>query len=261
MLFSFHRGALNAVCGMVALTVILLAVGCGRGATALRENNDPLVRHARDLKTAGQIDGAIRAYNDALDRRGDMPQTHMELAAIYHQDKKDYVRAIYHYQRFLELSPSSAKTNLVAQEIRRARMEFAASLPDRPSDAVQTFAAMVKERELLKGRISDLQAELDRLKGKPAPIPVAATAPHAAPPAVAVTNAAANVSTNAAVAVGETYVVKPGDTLAKIAREYYRDAGMAHAIFEANKSVMKTERDLRAGQKIVLPSKRRNRGG
>jgi LysM repeat protein len=249
-----------------ALCFALALGGCGPGMSEMRENRDPFVQRARELKQGGEIDAAIRAYNQALDRRGDMPQVHFELAAIYMQDKKDYISAIHHYQRFIDLDPSSQKTNLVAAEIRRAKMEFAASLPDRPSDAVQTIAAMEKERDLLKARINDLQSEVDKLKGRPpAPAVIAATNTSGrivAKPSPASSNSANQVSSAATNApAAETYVVQPGDTLAKIAREHYHDTGMAHAIYELNKNIMKSDHDLRAGQKIFLPPKRQNRGG
>ncbi len=237
--------------------------GCGPGVSEMRENRDPLVQRARSLKKGGEIDAAIKTYNQALDHRGDMPQVHFELAAIYLQDKKDYIDAIHHYQRFLDLNPDTKKTNLVLAEIRRAKMEYAASLPDRPSSAIQTIAAMEKERDLLKSRIVELQAEVDKLKGRPpAPIAIVATntpgraiSQQPAPPTNAVRQIS-NVATNAT--ASEIYIVKAGDTLAKIAREHFRDPGMAHAIYEANKITMKSERDLRVGQKINLPPKRLN---
>lgn len=243
MLFRLQR---LLAAGLVAL----ILAGCGGAVGELRESREPLVRRARDLRNAGDIDGAITSYVQALDRRGDMPQSHFELAAIYHQNKRDYVRAIYHYQRYLELDPHNDKTNIVAMEIRRARMEYAASLPERPSDAVQTIAAMAKERDLLRTRIAQLQAEVDRSKAAQQPAAVAApAAPSAgAPPAP---RAAATPPV-----APELYVVKQGDTLAKIARGYYGDAGMANAIFEANRDQLRNENDLKVGQKIKLPPRR-----
>jgi nucleoid-associated protein YgaU len=127
---------------------------------------------------------------------------------------------------------------------------------------------MTKERDLLKARIVELQAEVDKLKGRP-PAPVVSLEtnspvlpPVRSPPAATATNVARQISGVATnVPTPEIYVVQPGDTLAKIAREHYKDATMAHTIYEANKNVMKSERDLRAGQKITLPPRRQNRGG
>ncbi|MBT8141124.1 MAG: peptidoglycan-binding protein LysM [Gammaproteobacteria bacterium] len=51
----------------------------------------------------------------------------------------------------------------------------------------------------------------------------------------------------------EFYVVKPGDTLGKIAKEYYGDAMQYPKIFEANKEVIKDPDLIFVGQKIRIP--------
>lgn len=245
--------------------LLALSAGCSDRMAEMRENRDPLVRKGRDLRAGGEIDLALKAYNEALDRRGDMPQAHFETAVIYHQQKHDFIRAIYHYQRFIELSPESKKKPLVDAEIQRARLEFAASLPQRPSEAVQAIATMEKEREMLRSRIADLQRDVDRLNGRTnttTSAVVAAVPAHANAAGAATNRAVVAVATNVAatVSAATTYQVQPGDTLAKIARTYYRDPGMAGAIFDANRSILKTERDLKPGQRLTLPA-RQTRGG
>lgn len=247
------------------LVVLVLLTACSPDGGDLREGRDPLIRRARDLKAAADFDGAIRCYSEALDKRGDMAQAHLEVAAIYHQNKSDYISAIYHYQRFNQLNPGSQKTNMVAAEIRRAKMEYAASLPDRPSDAVQTIATMTTERDLLLKRVRDLQGEVDLLKAAAAmriaqPAGVAPAQPGLVQPPPQPRVAVAAAPTNAP-APRIVYTVKPGDTLAKIAREYFRNPAMANSIFVANRTTMKNERDLRVGQKIVLPPGARADGG
>ena len=54
-------------------------------------------------------------------------------------------------------------------------------------------------------------------------------------------------------AVAKTYVVKPGDSLSKIASKIYGDSRMAKKIFEANKDRMKNIDSLKVGQELVLP--------
>ncbi|KPJ50461.1 hypothetical protein AMJ40_02885 [candidate division TA06 bacterium DG_26] len=49
------------------------------------------------------------------------------------------------------------------------------------------------------------------------------------------------------------YVVKPGDTLAKIAREFYGDSGKWMAIYQANKAVIKDPNVLWPGMELKIP--------
>jgi len=47
--------------------------------------------------------------------------------------------------------------------------------------------------------------------------------------------------------------VKPGDTLSKIAKQYYGDASLYMQIFEANKDQLKDPNLIKVGQKLRIP--------
>jgi LysM repeat protein len=49
--------------------------------------------------------------------------------------------------------------------------------------------------------------------------------------------------------------VKPGDSLSKIAKSAYDDAGKYMKIFEANKNILKDPNMIQPGQKLVIPNK------
>jgi nucleoid-associated protein YgaU len=49
------------------------------------------------------------------------------------------------------------------------------------------------------------------------------------------------------------HVVKKGDTLSKIALEYYGDANLYPQIFEANRDILKDPNKIRIGQKLRIP--------
>ena len=49
--------------------------------------------------------------------------------------------------------------------------------------------------------------------------------------------------------------VKPGDSLSKIAKSAYDDAGQYMRIFEANKNILKDPNLIHPGQKLVIPKK------
>jgi LysM repeat protein len=51
------------------------------------------------------------------------------------------------------------------------------------------------------------------------------------------------------------YTVKSGDTLGKIAKEYYGSTSFKDLIFTANKGTLEQEDQLKIGQKLVLPAK------
>lgn len=55
-------------------------------------------------------------------------------------------------------------------------------------------------------------------------------------------------------AAGRTYKVQPGDSLSKIAKEFYGDATKYQRIFEANRDKLDNPDKIQAGQELVIPS-------
>lgn len=49
------------------------------------------------------------------------------------------------------------------------------------------------------------------------------------------------------------HLVKKGDTLSKIALEYYGDANLYPQIFEANRDILKDPNKIRVGQRLRIP--------
>jgi len=54
-------------------------------------------------------------------------------------------------------------------------------------------------------------------------------------------------------APSETYTVKSGDTLSKIAKQFYGDARKYSIIFEANRDILKDPNIIHPGQKLLIP--------
>ncbi|HLH02428.1 MAG TPA: LysM peptidoglycan-binding domain-containing protein [Bryobacteraceae bacterium] len=52
---------------------------------------------------------------------------------------------------------------------------------------------------------------------------------------------------------GRTYKVAPGDTLSKIAKEYYGNANDYNKIFDANRDKLSDPNKIQVGQELVIP--------
>jgi nucleoid-associated protein YgaU len=64
----------------------------------------------------------------------------------------------------------------------------------------------------------------------------------------------ADISIDASLPVPtRTYVVKSGDTLSKIAKEFYGDAGQYMKIFKANDTQLTDPDKIKVGQELVIP--------
>lgn len=51
----------------------------------------------------------------------------------------------------------------------------------------------------------------------------------------------------------QTYIVKKGDTLSKIAEEFYGDKMLYPKIFEANRDILNDPNKIKPGQKLRIP--------
>jgi nucleoid-associated protein YgaU len=213
-------------------------MGCARDAGTLdeRDRRDPGLQKAKALEKANDIDGAIEVYQQSLDRKPALARAHLELGLLYEQYKSDYLRAVYHYQRYIELRPTAEKRELIEGLIRKARINFAASLPGRSSEALKVIADLQKENALLKAEIAMLSG-VETTTG-PAVAAQSSSTPRPAPAQPAVT----------------TYTVKRGDTLSSIAAKHYGDARKWQAIYDANRSSLPSPKALRLGQTLIIPS-------
>ncbi|HEY0004194.1 MAG TPA: LysM peptidoglycan-binding domain-containing protein [Pyrinomonadaceae bacterium] len=52
---------------------------------------------------------------------------------------------------------------------------------------------------------------------------------------------------------GQTYTVKSGDTLSKISKQFYGDAGKFMDIFYANRDKLENPDTLQPGQELTIP--------
>lgn len=231
----------------VAFALILLAA-CSRSASVLdaREDRDPLMRRARAKEKARDIDGAIELYNEALMRKPELARAHLMLGLLYEKEKEDYLRAIYHYQRYLELRPQAEKKELIEEVIRRAKLTYAASLPDRPSAAVEEIA-------MLKREIARLKAELAAKEGA-ARARASVASPAVTPPRSNREEALVKPEPAPPEPPVQTYQVKRGDNLSRIAGKMYNDSTKWKVIYEANRNTLDSPESLREGQTLIIPN-------
>lgn len=255
----WKKKALLAVAVVVAVSG--LSSGCSRGAREAKESRDPLVRKARDLRADKDIDGAVKMYNQAIAENPDSARAHLEVAALYDQERRDFLRAIYHYQRYLELDPETEKKGQIEGLIRRCQLEYGATLPEKPTEVAREVALLQKERELLVKRIKDLDAENTSLRTEMAALknPAQPVTQRASTGTVAVAVQPAGGRPPVGVAVtnapprraAQAYTVQRGDRLASIARRF----GISpDKIYEANRGTMKTRDSIKQGQVLTIPA-------
>jgi len=259
-------------------TFVLFCVcwsGCSQlGESGRDEEKDPNYLTGKNRVAALDHQGAIDAFEKALADNPRSAAAHLELGLIHHQYlATNWARAIYHFEKYLELRPKANNADLIRQRISQCKLELAKEVP---------FAAVNQQmqRELEKmDRLSrdnaDLRQQLEQLKAqlaqRSASAPGGVTALNPASPpgsrplvsAQAASNPAAQIAQAVerpvsldpsrdiarGSATTKTHVVKSGEWPYSIARTY----GIKVAdLLSANPGV--DPRRLRPGQALVIPS-------
>lgn len=238
---------------LIFLCFAILA-GCDN-AHEITEKNSPHIRKGAEQAQQKRWDDAIRHFQKALDSHPEFSRPELELALIYHQQKKDYVRAIYHYERYLEKRPDSDKAPLIADWIRQARISLVAQIGQTSRGINEEIVRLTRENNLLRKQLDELKAAAQKPASKPEPKPEPAlTVEQEKPvpePEPVVEKPAPPPQEPAG--IPDTYTVQPGDTLSKIARTVFGDISRWKEIYNANTNRMDNENDLHPGQVITIP--------
>ena len=80
-----------------------------------------------------------------------------------------------------------------------------------------------------------------------------ASAAGGATPSADFSDVSGGASTTAPTSGGQTYTVKSGDSLSKIAKHMYGDASKWHRIYEANRDKIKNPDLIHPGQEFTIP--------
>ncbi len=153
------------------LTFIGMA-GCGRvGHLDERERNNRIVAKAYEMANQGDYDSAIALFTKALETYPRLSRPHLDLALLLHDRQHDYVRAIYHYKRYLELRPGTEKASMIRDRIRQAERAFGAlytvdgAAPGNLVEALETENSDLKQRNVaLEERLATLEQELGAVR-------------------------------------------------------------------------------------------------
>jgi tetratricopeptide (TPR) repeat protein len=204
----------------------------------------PLVRKAEACRAAGEIDNAIRFYNEALVADPGAARAHLDLALLLHDQRKDPVLAVYHYRQYLVLRPNTEKRLMIESRIRLATQLLSAHNAEAGQLAMKKVELMEQENAALRVNLERLQHEVSTLRAA-----LERTAPAIkAPPA-----GTAGGRTGGTPGINRTYRVRRGDSFASIATQVYGDANEWRRIYEANKDVVPNKDTVPVGAVLAIP--------
>lgn len=162
------------ISGLLALSVLLGTTACERngGPAFGAETDDANYRRGQQLVKQGRKQEALAAYLKVIEQRGESaPESHLDAGLIYMNDIKDYIAAIYHFRKFLELQPNAVQAQNVRGLVDSAKREFARTLPGSPLENQAPRLGMIDEVDRLQREVEQLRAELTAARnGVPAPL-------------------------------------------------------------------------------------------
>lgn len=247
---------------------LLMLTGCNENSptTDAEDERNPLVNSGQEYMEQGNYDEAIAVFKQALDDNPLMARPHLDLAQIYQQYKINYIHAIYHYDRYLELRPGTEKTDMINEQKLKVAKALAQTLIENSPEVkkvVQERNQVIQQYNQLVQQNSELKQQLatalknQKTTATPAPgtkTTATQTIPKTAKPAASGTTSKADAQPVFTGGKHQIYHVVSGDTLTKIATKYYNDPGKWDIIFEANRDSMRSAGDLRVGQTLVIPA-------
>ena len=229
----------------LATIVAVSLSGCMPGVSRLdaQERSLDLIRKAVASKAEGEIDEAISLYKESLLANPEAARAHLDVAQLLHDHKKDFVPAIYHYRRYIELRPDTEKKEMIEDRLRLAMQMFSARSTEGGEERIASMTGLERENAELKSSIERLQAENVKLKKEAAKLrslaEERASRRTETPPSRPTTP--------------RTYRVRSGDSLLSIASDVYGDSAKWSRIYDANRNVIRNKDHLPVGTVLKIP--------
>lgn len=236
-----------------------------KSVEVVSETDEKQYQLAQSYKSQGRVEEALSAFLRVIDARRDAPESHLEAGYIYLRTMKDPIRAIYHFERYLQFKPQSPQAAQVRQLIETAQKEFARQLPAQPYqgeldriDLMELVKTLKQENDSLKRDLVAAEkrvGQLENVLGQARRIPEPQTARVATTTSQPARNPspAASSPTPDPENVPRSYTVQSGDTLTTISRRFYGTPSRWMDIYQANRDRLSSENALRVGQEIQIP--------
>ena len=156
---------LKSVLLTASCALLIAFAGCGKedAAEAARKERAAALRaEARTAEAQGNITAAETFYRQLLVVDPSDAAAHLSLANLSHDARKNYLDAIYHYQRYLDLVPDSDKTQMVTDRLASARTLLANQMAAEIVAREQRI--LTEERDTLQDEVNEQKAAIRKLE-------------------------------------------------------------------------------------------------
>jgi tetratricopeptide (TPR) repeat protein len=249
-----------------ALSVGIVLGGCmPPGQNQSDEEREPHFALGKSRINAMDYQGAVEAFQEALEANPHLAAAHFELGWLYDEKESDPAAAIYHYQEYLKLCPNAGNAEVIKQRIESCKQQLAADvlpLPSTPA-AQKQINQLIEENQRLQDEVNKWRAyyasqqaaqnQSALAPNRPVTSPMVNPVPSQPQPNISTSvgnraedHLAHPVATKATL---RTHTVVAGETAVRIARRY----GVSlDALLAANPGL--EPRRMRVGQVLNIPS-------
>ncbi len=210
------------------------------------ETRHPLFIKAINEKNNGNYRESERLFNDFLNLNPMSLKTHLELAFLYHEKLNSPIKALYHYNRYLEIAPDSSDKDDISALIISVEQKLLEELLKKNNNKIsEKISEYEQEKKELIDYITKLKRENEIL------LKISKTELITNNSRAKNENLTLNKDTNP---TPSFYIIEPGDNLSKISRKIYGSVKYVKNIYLENKDILQSEDSpLYIGMKIRLP--------
>jgi LysM repeat protein len=150
----------------LAVAVSSLLAGCSQDASQPDDATNPHYKQAQQDLDNNNPAAAIADYEQALAANPKLAGAHYEIGLIYGDKLSDPVGAIYHFRRYLELEPNSAKSADVKSLIDKETEEFTAAQSTSAAAVSDDTAKLQADNATLKKQVADAGRTIAELQSE-----------------------------------------------------------------------------------------------
>ncbi|MDR0742661.1 MAG: LysM peptidoglycan-binding domain-containing protein [Puniceicoccales bacterium] len=199
------------------------------------------------------FDDAVHCLNDVVRSHKNSPESSLLLGTIYLDKKNDPVTAIYFLKKYMDECGNAKQTQIAEQLIDTAKKEFLRSFPayngiaQNEAELMEILKSLKNQNAALRQqmvthrqKISDYETKINALQNTLQSVNknkenLVSHSPHSQSESVTV------------------HRVEDGETLSSISDKYYGTSNGWQKIFEANSATLKSPKNLRVGQQLIIP--------
>ncbi len=208
-------------------------------------------------KNAMDFEGAIEAFEQALEVNPQSAAAHLQLGWLYAEKNSDPAAAIYHYEQFLKRQPTAPEEEMIRKNILFLKQKLAeAVLPMSPAAGVQKeLERMTVENRKLRDELEGLRADSAARAGAPQRPAGRVESGRVSPVSLGSLAGSSQPTPNSsqmggASSSGRNHKVVAGDTPTSIARRYRI---RVEALLAANPGL--NPKRMRIDQHLTLPAR------